>query len=102
MNPKPKPLNSTQKTALGWAKARGGKIRRFGRDLWKPGIDPAECRVVNHNTVVSLLRRGLLRESDRKGSLVTEVEVVEGEIRVPESIPLEPRASFSGVYLKRV
>lgn len=103
MNPKPKPLNSTQKTALGWAKARGGKIRLFGRDLWKPGIDPNESRIIGRNTVVSLLRRGVVRESARRGSMVTEVEIVpEGEIVLPESVPMAPKAQFSGVYLKRV
>lgn len=97
-----KSLNSTQKQALGWAKARGGKIRLFGRDVWKPGLDKYEPRTIGRNTVVSLLRRGLLKETGWKGSVPIECEVVpEGEAVVPETIGLEMKASLPGVFLNR-
>lgn len=102
MNPKPKALNSTQKTALGWAKARGGKIRRCGTNYWKPGIDPSESRIINHNTVVSLLRRGLVKESGWRGSMATEVEIVEGEVVVPDAVSMTTHAIMPGVFYKRV
>lgn len=95
-------LNSTQRCALAWATARGGKMRFYGRTSWKPGTDPAEPRIINQNTVVSLLRRGLVRETGWRGSIATEVEVVpEGEVVAPGKVSLVPKPDLPGIFIKR-